>query len=231
MARRAGIVAALAGGLLALPGLAAAGYYGPYPPPPPPPEGGGGGTQVEARGNPFSGGLGFAPARLRVAVGTVVRWTNTDDLVPHTATEENGIFDLGGDYGPPGMTGFGPGQSVSYRLPAGRFSYLCRIHAQMTGVVAAPVKLSLLRARGRGDAAARRVRVVWARRRLPAGQAFDVQRRVGAGTWRTVRRGTRSLQGEFAAAAGRPNGFRARVRLTGAGGASGYSPPVRVNPG
>jgi len=225
MARRAWILGATAAALLLTPLVALAGYG--QPSPPPPGGGGGGAGEVDANGNPFSGGLGFDPARLRVAVGRTVRWTNTDSFVPHTATEEHGIFDLGGDYGPPGNMGFGPGESVEREFSAGTFRYFCRVHPEMRGVVAAPVKLSIARARK----AAPRVRALWSRRRLPAGQAFDVQRRIGGGPWRSIRVGTRRLQGTFSAVSAKANAFRARVRLTDGGGASGYSPARAIRPG
>jgi plastocyanin len=232
MGRRSGIAAAVGTALLVAPLSALAGYYSP---PPWPPDGGGGGraaAEVDANGNPFSGGLGFDPVRVRVAVGQKVRWTNTDTVAPHTVTEDHGIFDLGGSYGPPGNMGFGPGESVEHRLAAGTFSYYCRVHpAEMRGVVAAPVRLSVLRGRA-ARGASPRIRAIWGREALPSGQQFDVQRRVGAGRWRTVRNGTRATGAAFAAARGKVNAFRARIRRAGAsGGASGYSPPAGVRPG
>jgi len=230
MARRAWILGIAAAALLLTPLVALAGYG----PPSPPPSGGGGGgaSEVDANGNPFTGGLGFDPARLTVAVGRTVRWTNTDSFAPHTATEEHGIFDLGGDYGPPGNTGFGPGESVEREFSAGTFRYLCRVHPEMRGVVAAPVKLSVIRRQLRSGSRRLRVRAVWARQRLPSGQAFDVQRRVGRGPWKAVRRGTRALRGEFGTMRGKVLSFRSRIRLTeGPPGASGYSPAARIRLG
>jgi plastocyanin len=230
MARRACIAVVLGVALLALPLSALAGYY--TPPSPPPPGGGGGGAarEVDANGNPFSGGLGFDPARVRVAVGQTVRWTNTDTIAPHTVTEEHGLFDLGGSYGPPGSMGFGPGESVRWRFASGTFSYFCRVHpAQMRGVVAAPVKLSRVRSRAAARGTGLRIRAIWGRQALPAGQKFDVQRRIGARPWRTVRDGIRGTGATFGAVAGKVNVFRARVRASG--GASGYSPPARIRLG
>src|SRR5436305_11051653 len=105
---------------------------------------------VKAKGNVFTGGLGFDPASVQVAVGQVVRWTNTDFLVPHTATENHGLWDLGGSYGatPANPPGFGPGQSVQRAFEAGTAHYYCRVHpTQMKGVVAVPVQLALEHAR------------------------------------------------------------------------------------
>src|SRR3954463_9732493 len=70
-------------------------------------------ADVKAEGNPFSGGLAFDPPNVAVKVGEIVRWTNTDQAVPHTATENHGLWDLAGTYGNEAIapTGFGPGES------------------------------------------------------------------------------------------------------------------------
>jgi plastocyanin len=189
---------------------------------------------VDANGNAVSGGLGFDPARVRVTVGQKVRWTNTDTIAPHTVTESHGIFDLGGDYGetPANPPGFAPGTSVQREFSAGTFSYFCRVHPEeMRGVVATPVKLSVIRSQSRSGQGGVRIRAVWSRQQLPAGQAFDVQLRVRNGPWRAVRTGTRALGGMFRAALRKVNAFRARIRLTdGPAGASGYSPVARIKP-
>src|SRR3954454_1137805 len=91
-----------------------------------------------ANGNVFTGGLSFPPASVRVAVGDTVRWRNTDNVVPHTATENHGLWDLGGNYGqtPANPSGFGPGETVQRRFEAGTHSYYCRVHpTQMRGRV------------------------------------------------------------------------------------------------
>src|SRR6059058_3132731 len=87
-------------------------------------------AEVNAEGNAFTGGLKFDPAKVGVKVGQVVRWTNTDFLVPHTATEDHGLWDLGGTYGgtPANPSGFGPGESRSRVFEAGTQNYYCRVH-------------------------------------------------------------------------------------------------------
>src|SRR3954452_20693865 len=107
-------------------------------------------TEVGANGNVFTGGLSFTPAKLTLAVGDTVRWRNTDNVVPHTATENHGLWDLGGDYGqtPANPSGFGPGETVQRRFEAGKHSYYCRVHpTQMRGRIDVAPTLAVSRVR------------------------------------------------------------------------------------
>ena len=67
--------------------------------------------------------VAFAPARVTVRVGDSVAWDN-GDIVAHTATSEEGGFDV--DV-PSGRKG-----SAVLTRP-GTFSYICRYHPNMTG--------------------------------------------------------------------------------------------------
>ncbi len=68
----------------------------------------------------------FNPDTLSVRKGTTVIWTN-EDTAPHTVTGTNG--------GPVSGT-LSKGQNFSYTFnTAGTFSYYCKIHPQMKGVV------------------------------------------------------------------------------------------------
>lgn len=90
--------------------------------------------------------LAFVPAEVSAHIGQVVRWTNTDFLVPHTATEDHGLWNLAGDYGqtPINPPGFPPNASVSRAFEAGTAHYYCKVHpVQMHGVIAVPVELSV----------------------------------------------------------------------------------------
>jgi len=173
-----------------------------------------------ANGNPFTGGLSFEPREIDVALGDTVRWTNTDDFVPHTVTEDHGLFDLSGDYGIPGAMGFGPGESVELRFAAGSYGYFCDIHPEMVGQVQAPVEL-----KRKGTKRKPRVLARWGAEELPADQVFDVQRSVDGGGFKTVVDGTRELSRKFKAKRGKEVAFQARVRLEAdPEAASGYSP-------
>ena len=183
---------------------------------------------VEADGNPFSGGLQFDPPKVKVNVGDRVTWTNTDPTVPHTATEDHGLWDLTGTYGVPGNYGFGPGEQRSRTFEAGTQHYFCKVHpADMRGVVRVPVKASV-KSLPYGK---RRIAIRWASKAPVAGQVYDVQlKRAGESTWRKFRTGTRKQAG------GRKTGgtkvtwsIRARLRKANdASQATGWSPVVKV---
>jgi plastocyanin len=178
--------------------------------------------EVGANGNVFTGGLSFEPAEVSGRVGDVVRWTNTDFLVPHTATEDNGLWDLSGTYGqtPLNPPGFGPGETRERSFEAGTFSYFCEVHpVEMTGTVSIAPRVARS-----STSAGPRLRVRWAPDPPAEGQVFDVQRRSARG-WRTVRDGTRKFAGNFP---GRHGSFRARLRsASSADAASGYSPVAK----
>jgi plastocyanin len=186
-------------------------------------------ARVNAEGNPFTGGLAFDPPGIAVRVGDFVRWRNTDFLVPHTATEDHGLWDLGGNYPPLTMQGFGPGETVKREFSAGTFSYFCEVHGAeaMSGFVEVPVRVRDRRADGRFRVIAR-----WSEQGLPKGQVFDVQRSRGTGDFKFVRKGTRALKGTFGGGdRGTAWTFRARVRRDNSSAASGWSPPKRIRVG
>ncbi len=141
-------------------------------------------AEVDANGNAFvPGSLNFDPDKVRVPVGGVVRWTNTDQFVPHTSTENHGLWQLSGSYGPPGSQGYGPGESVERAFEAGTHRYYCEVHREeMRGIVEVPPTLTKPR-RGRA-------KVVWSPGAPAEGLAFDVQRRRTGRAWRTLRAGT-----------------------------------------
>lgn len=202
--------------------------------------------QVGADGNPIfdSQDLHFAPASVTAVVGQVVRWTNHDVLVPHTVTEDHGLFDLAGSYGmtPINPAGFGPGTSVERAFGAGTYHYYCRVHPkQMHGTVAVPADLTLTsrvvrrRVRSHGHTVVRRVRLAevlvrWASAAPGAGLVFDVQRRRGGGAWATWLSGSSADAAAFAAGR-RGTLWTVRARLRRAGDsalASDYSPDASV---
>ena len=71
--------------------------------------------------------VAFAPAQTTVHVGDTVVWDNAD-IVAHTATSEEGGFDVSV---PPGSEG----RAVLTR--PGRFGYICRYHPNMKGQIVA----------------------------------------------------------------------------------------------
>lgn len=190
-------------------------------------------AQVSANGNVITeaimpGSLNFNPKAVSVSVGDTVRWTNTDLLVPHTVTEDHGLFNLTGTYGgtPANPPGFGPGTSVERQFTAGTFHYFCEVHpVQMHGTVAVPAALRVRHGAHHGF----RVVATWATAALPQGQVSDVQRRGRGHGWTTVRRGTTVLHASFPGGMkGSRWSFRVRVRRDGDTAASGYSPTARI---
>jgi plastocyanin len=175
--------------------------------------------EVGANGNVITGGLSFTPPTVDAKVGDMVRWTNTDVLVPHTATEDHGLWDLTGTYGetPLNPPGFGPGDTRERVFEAGKFSYFCEVHpVQMRGTVSVRPKVSHT-----GSRSHPRLRVVWSTDAPAEGQVFDVQRR-SAGGWHTVREATTKTAGTFPGKHGR---FRVRLRSAAdPAAASEYSP-------
>jgi plastocyanin len=214
---------AMAGALVALPATA-----NPDTPP---------AVEVKAEGNALydTANLRFSPASVTVQVGQAVRWTNTDPVVPHTATEKHRLWDLGGTYGatPANPSGFGPRETVLRVFEAGTHEYLCRVHPTMLGTVAVPVQVAAARRRvtrvrrvrvrllGRRRPVFVRVRVIrtvsdvamrWAASPSGATQGFDVEVRRGAGAFTRFATGTREPVGRLVAQ--RPGAvFQVRARL------------------
>ena len=179
--------------------------------------------EVAAAGNIATGGLAFVPAATTAAVGDTVRWTNTDFLVPHTATELHGLFDLTGTYGatPLNPPGFGPGDTRERVFEAGTFEYFCEVHpVDMRAVVAVAPKLKVKRVNGK-----KRLRLTWASAAPAAGQVFDVER-FRKGTWKPVIEGTAKAGRTFP---GKHGTFRVRLRAESDPLlASDFSPEARI---
>lgn len=196
-------------------------------------------TQVSAAGNPFQDNMKFDPADVAVGLGDVVRWTNTDRFVPHTATEDHGLWDLTGSYGqtPANPPGFGPGESRERAFEAGTHKYFCRVHpVEMRGSVSVPVRLerasSVVEVKPSGRRRKRRrIRVIWAPAAPAEGLGFDVEIRRGDGPWRRWRDGKPTASGTFRTqAAPAPWSARARLRRVGEGdAATDWSPEVTLN--
>src|SRR4051812_4569257 len=182
---------------------------------------------IEANGNPFTGGLGYDPADTRVAVGDVVTWVNTDATVPHTATEDHGLWDMTGTYGPPGNMGFGPAEQRKRRFEAGTQHYYCKVHpTQMRAVIRVPVKASVAKL----PSGKRRIVMRWAAKKPAAGRVFDVQLKRDTGPWRSFRSGTTDQNGGRKTSGDKVK-WTIRARLRSASDksrATGWSPVVHV---
>ena len=183
-------------------------------------------VDVAAAGNAFQpGSLKFEPAQITIAVGDTVRWTNTDPVVPHTATEDQGLWDLTGTYGmtPANPPGFGPGEKRSRVFEAGTQRYFCRVHPEdMKGTIAVPVQLSRER---RGKKKTRVIRATWAPASAAKGLVYDVERRRANGSFTPLRTGTTNPTTTFRSGAkGTAWQVRARLRRSGGQEATDWSP-------
>lgn len=70
----------------------------------------------------------YQPKELQIAVGTTVVWQNTDDL-PHTVTSKDDpqVFDSGA---------LDTDEKFSFNFSKpGTYTYYCKVHPHMTGVV------------------------------------------------------------------------------------------------
>ena len=161
-------------------------------------------AEVNANGNAFvPDSLNFDPDKVTVPVGGIVRWTNTDEFVPHTSSEDHGLWQLSGSYGVPGSMGYGPGESVQRAFEAGTHHYYCEVHPDdMKAVVEVP--LTLRKARG-----GRRAVALWSKSAPEEGLVFDVQRRRKGRAWRTLLDGTNSRKTRFELG---PTGTRWQLR-------------------
>jgi plastocyanin len=78
--------------------------------------------------------LAFSPATIQIVQGDTVTWTNDEEIMPHDVTSGAlGQPDLGQQFGSEILT---PGQTFSATFSdAGEFTYICRLHPTMIGVV------------------------------------------------------------------------------------------------
>jgi len=71
-------------------------------------------------------GFAYTPDTVTVAVGTIVTWTNDED-VTHTVTADDGSFDSGE---------LAIGDTFEHPVDAsGTFTYACSIHPSMAGTI------------------------------------------------------------------------------------------------
>lgn len=76
--------------------------------------------------------MSFVPATLTVTAGTIVTWTNKDN-VGHTVTSDSGLFDSGA-ISSPGLYSSGGTFSYTFSTP-GTYPYHCTYHSIMTAKV------------------------------------------------------------------------------------------------
>ena len=88
--------------------------------------GGGGGTKGPGPNEVYIQDMVFNPGTITVAANTTIKWTNKD-LVVHTVTSDNGLFDSGN---------IAAGGTWSQTFTAvGTYPYHCTPHPAMTATV------------------------------------------------------------------------------------------------
>jgi plastocyanin len=153
--------------------------------------------------------MSFGPASVTAALGDSVTWS-FQDSVAHTTTSDQGFWDSG-------VKSAGATYSRAF-TSAGTFAYHCSIHSMMRGKVTVPMRTS-------GSAGAG-YKLTWATAKGTGGIAFDVQTRLGSGTWVSLKTGTTGTHAKFdPAKAGK---YSVRARTTKGTKRSGWSPTVRV---
>lgn len=161
----------------------------------------------------------FGPAAVTVARGGTVRWSNQGPtaFLAHDvqSTAPAGYFSSGG----PESVPVGSTWSFTFRS-AGRFGYLCSVHAGMTGTVTVPIAVGRL-------AGPVRFRVTLASRAPATPWKHEVQvRRPGSTRWVTIATTGAASVTWRPSAHGRYS-FRARlVKGAPAGARSGWTPAV-----
>lgn len=149
--------------------------------------------------------LQFAPASVKVAVGSTVSW-EFGDAMAHTATSDQGFWDSGTQTS-------GDTYTHTFRS-AGTFAYRCTFHPSMRGKVRVPVS-----ATGTSKAG---WNLRWSTDAVD-GELYDVQVRVGKGAWSDLRSDTRATSMRF----WRLGTWSVRARTVD-GQPSAWSPVVKV---
>jgi plastocyanin len=159
----------------------------------------------------------FSPTPITVAQGTALTWHNNG---PHTHTS-TGDTPLGlwstGNIAPNSTS-----PAVTFRA-AGSYPYHCSIHpTTMHGVVRVPILVSP----ASGTTATTFTLTLTSA--LAAGFTYDVQRRLGTGTWTTFRTGVTTRTVTFKATAPGTYSLRSRLVRTSNHAASKWSPLKHV---
>jgi plastocyanin len=179
------------------------------------------GSAVAATKNVTIANFSFTPKVTKGRIGDTVKWTNSAPGTPHTSTHDAGdplVWDSG-VISPGGGT-----FSFAFKI-AGSFGYHCNIHPFMMGSV--QVRPRAFPATGsRGTIFTITVATIPASGNL----VYDVQIKVPGGRFVKFVFGNKTGKVRFNSkghALGQYR-FRARLRDTGNGHVSGFSPPVTI---
>jgi plastocyanin len=157
-------------------------------------------------------GSAYAPTPITVPEGGSVQWRNAETTsLDHTATSDVGLWST------PVLAPATTSPAILLKA-AGVYAYHCKIHPLMHGKVQVPIDVSP--ASGGTSTIftitlATGSRVHW---------SFDVQKKAGAGLWRTWKAGVTSLSVTFHHASPGTWRFRSRLHKTGSTLRTGWSP-------
>jgi plastocyanin len=159
----------------------------------------------------------FSPISQTVAQGGSVSWQNVG-AAPHTATQDGplALFNTG-------RVNSGATSSTVVVNAAGIYPYHCSFHPGMVGTLKVPVKVSPT-----SGTTATTFTVTVASQAAPSGFVYDVQRRIGTGSWSAYRTGVTSASVTFQAAAAGTYAFRSLLRKASTGAKSKPSPAKTV---
>lgn len=167
----------------------------------------------------------FAPTSLAVRVTTEVDWRRAPgSLNQHNVREDHGVFRSGAPSNQ-------PFQMVRV-FSAGTFRYYCEVHGSITGGMRGQIRVPVSISSTPSGAP---FTVRWAAYGTTTGTRWDVQYRIGDGSWRSWKSTTSAFSAVFGAKdspkrvrSGTTYGIRARSRNGNA--ASDWSPPKTYRP-
>jgi plastocyanin len=154
--------------------------------------------------------LMFMPGRVRVGLGGRVAWT-FPETTQHTTTSDQRFWDSGAKSG-------GATYARSF-TSAGKFAYHCSFHPTMRGSVTVGIRVHL-------PSEAKHV-VRWSTAKATGRITFDVQLKVGSGSWTDFRTDTVRPKATFRAAT-MPDSYKVRARTSRGNQNSGWSRTVRL---
>jgi plastocyanin len=153
--------------------------------------------------------MAFGPASVSTTLGGAVTWT-FKDATAHTTTSDQGFWDSG--------TRLGGATYTRTFTSAGTFAYHCKIHPMMHGTVKVPLAA--------GGSPSTGYKLTWATVKGSNGITYDVQTRLGSGTWVSLKKATTGTHAKLnPAKSGR---YSVRARTAKGGKRSGWSPTVTV---
>lgn len=158
----------------------------------------------------------FSPSGVKAAMGSTVTWTN-NGTTSHTSTQDSplALWTTGS---------IAPGASASTTLSAaGTYPYHCAIHSFMTGKVKVPIAVSPL-----SGTTSTTFTITLATVDAPTGFTYDVQVKVGSGSFVTLKKGVATATKTYQAPAAGTYAFRSRLRNLTTGAASAYSPAKSI---